>query len=266
MSINVQVSPSPSVNISVGNATNHNNLLGLQGGENNQYYHLNSGQYINLNNTVYNFGNQNISGVKNFYVRPTVNGVSVLLSGESQQTSINRGPISFVEINGNDQTAQVGNPNFPFRTAQSGLVALFALGNIEKDKLLQIGAGQFSGINLNQLGNQDLLANRISIAGVNPYVSRLGGIMASGANISLRGSRSVNLQDINAYTITFVNCIVRDVNCQNIANIVQFTARYLYANTVRLQAHCVINGITADTIQLFYPNDEITNQIWYYES
>jgi hypothetical protein len=134
MSINVQVSPSPSVNISVGNggnllnltpqaytlhanthvsggidAINHNNLLGLQGGTSEQYYHLTSGQYNNLvtgevirpnqtgqfysnsnpsgfitgiNNIVYDFGNQNISGIKNFYSRPTVNGVGVLLIGE----------------------------------------------------------------------------------------------------------------------------------------------------------------------------------------
>jgi hypothetical protein len=139
MSINVQVSPSPSVNISVGaggnllnltpqgytlhanthisggiDAIDHNFLLGLQGGENNQYYHLNSGQYVNLNNIisstgtytlhsetgafyatsnpsgfitginniVYDFGNQNISGIKNFYSRPTVNGTGVLLIGE----------------------------------------------------------------------------------------------------------------------------------------------------------------------------------------
>lgn len=104
MSINVQVSPSPSVNISVGNggnllnltpqaytlhanthvsggidAINHNNLLGLQGGASEQYYHLTSGQYNNLNNIVYNTGNQNISGIKNFYSRPTVNGTGVLL-------------------------------------------------------------------------------------------------------------------------------------------------------------------------------------------
>jgi len=139
MSINVQVSPIPNINILVGNSGNllnlspqgytlhanthisggidsidHNYLLGLQGGQNNQYYHLNSGQYTNLNsiinstgtytlhsetgafyassnpsgfitginNIVYDFGNQNISGIKNFYSRPTVNGTGILLSGD----------------------------------------------------------------------------------------------------------------------------------------------------------------------------------------
>ena len=139
MSINVQVSPIPNINILVGNSGNllnlspqgytlhanthisggidaidHNYLLGLQGGQSNQYYHLTSGQYTNLNsiinstgtytlhsetgafyassnpsgfitginNIVYDFGNQNISGIKNFYSRPTVNGTGILLSGD----------------------------------------------------------------------------------------------------------------------------------------------------------------------------------------
>jgi hypothetical protein len=139
MSINVQVSPIPNINILVGNSGNllnllpqdytlhanthisggidsidHNYLLGLQGGQNNQYYHLTSGQFNNLNsiisstgtytlhsetgafyassnpsgfitginNIVYDFGNQNISGIKNFYSRPTVNGTGILLSGD----------------------------------------------------------------------------------------------------------------------------------------------------------------------------------------
>ena len=39
---------------------------------------------INLavTNVIYNTGNQNISGIKNFYSRPTINGTGVLLSGE----------------------------------------------------------------------------------------------------------------------------------------------------------------------------------------
>lgn len=139
MSINVQVSPIPNINILVGNSGNllnlspqgytlhanthisggidaidHNYLFGLQGGQSNQYYHLTSGQYTNLNsiinstgtytlhsetgafyassnpsgfitginNIVYDFGNQNISGIKNFYSRPTVNGTGILLSGD----------------------------------------------------------------------------------------------------------------------------------------------------------------------------------------
>jgi hypothetical protein len=70
---------------------NHNLLGGLQGGSGNQYYHLTSGQYSKLNNIVYNTGNQNISGTKNFYIRPTVNGSGVLLDGESLSISAAQG-------------------------------------------------------------------------------------------------------------------------------------------------------------------------------
>ena len=38
---------------------------------------------ILANNLVYNTGNQNVSGIKSFYSRPTVNGTGVLLSGEA---------------------------------------------------------------------------------------------------------------------------------------------------------------------------------------
>jgi hypothetical protein len=41
-----------------------------------------SGFITGINNIVYDFGNQNISGIKNFYLRPTVNGTGILLSGD----------------------------------------------------------------------------------------------------------------------------------------------------------------------------------------
>jgi hypothetical protein len=91
MSINVQVSPIPNINILVGNSGNllnlspqgytlhanthisggidaidHNYLLGLQGGQSNQYYHLNSGEYFNL--------------VTGSVVRPSETGVLVARS------------------------------------------------------------------------------------------------------------------------------------------------------------------------------------------
>jgi len=47
-------------------------------------------------NLVYNTGNQNIDGSKNFYIRPTVNGTGVLLSGEA--TSL---PSTIVYTTGN---------------------------------------------------------------------------------------------------------------------------------------------------------------------
>ena len=140
MSINVTVSGGSSINVTTSSSNllnlsaqgytlhanthenggvdpiNHNLLRSIQGGQSNEYYHLTSGQYINLNNIisstgtytlhsetgafyassnpsgfitginniVYTTGNQNISGTKNFYIRPTVNGSGVLLDGEAQ--------------------------------------------------------------------------------------------------------------------------------------------------------------------------------------
>jgi hypothetical protein len=61
---NIQVSGSANVQVLVENSGNllnltslgHNDLLGLQGGQNNQYYHLNSGQYVGLNNIISSTG------------------------------------------------------------------------------------------------------------------------------------------------------------------------------------------------------------------
>lgn len=87
----------------------HNALGGLNGGTSGQFYHLTSQEYSNLvtgqvirpsdtglfyassnpsgfitgiSDIVYTTGDQNIAGLKNFYTRPQVNGIGVLLSGE----------------------------------------------------------------------------------------------------------------------------------------------------------------------------------------
>jgi hypothetical protein len=143
MSINVTVSGGSSINVTTSSSNllnlstqgytlhanthenggvdpiDHNLLRSIQGGQSNEYYHLTSGQYINLNNIisstgtytlhsetgafyassnpsgfitginniVYTTGNQNISGTKNFYTRPTFNGTGILVSGESPSIS-----------------------------------------------------------------------------------------------------------------------------------------------------------------------------------
>jgi len=115
MSINVTVSGSSSINVTTSSSNllnlsaqgytlhanthenggvdpiDHNLLRGIQGGQSNEYYHLTSGQYANFNNIVYISGNQNISGTKNFYTRPQVNGSGVLLDGESLSISVAEG-------------------------------------------------------------------------------------------------------------------------------------------------------------------------------
>jgi hypothetical protein len=67
------------------------------------------------NNVVYITGNQDISGVKNFYSRPTVNGIGVLLIGETGSVTL---PNTLVYITG-DQTIS-GNKTFDVAPIVSG--------------------------------------------------------------------------------------------------------------------------------------------------
>jgi len=59
-------------------------------------------------NLVYNTGDQNISGAKNFYTRPTVNGTGVLLIGEASNVTL---PDTIVYTTGNQTIG--GFKNFP---------------------------------------------------------------------------------------------------------------------------------------------------------
>jgi hypothetical protein len=61
----------------------------------------NSGKFayeVSAPNLVYNTGDQNISGSKNFYTRPTVNGTGVLLIGEASNVTL---PDTIVYTTGN---------------------------------------------------------------------------------------------------------------------------------------------------------------------
>lgn len=57
-------------------------------------------------NLVYNTGDQNVSGVKNFYSRPTVNGTGVLLSGEASNVTL---PATVVYTTGNQDISGLKN-------------------------------------------------------------------------------------------------------------------------------------------------------------
>ena len=58
------------------------------------------------NTLVYTTGDQNISGVKNFYSRPTVNGTGVLLSGEASSVTL---PPTIVYTTGNQNISGLKN-------------------------------------------------------------------------------------------------------------------------------------------------------------
>ena len=59
---------------------------------------------IDQNLPIYATGDQNISGVKNFYSRPTVNGTGVLLSGEASSATL---PTTIVYTTGNQTISGV---------------------------------------------------------------------------------------------------------------------------------------------------------------
>jgi len=69
----------------------------------------NTGRFSNevtAPNLVYNTGDQSISGAKNFYTRPTVNGTGVLLIGESSPAIL---PDTIVYTTGNQNISQIKN-------------------------------------------------------------------------------------------------------------------------------------------------------------
>jgi Na+-transporting NADH:ubiquinone oxidoreductase subunit NqrA len=73
------------------------------------------------NNVVFTTGNQDISGVKNFYSRPTVNGSGVLLIGETGSVAL---PNTLVYITGNQDIS--GVKNFNDRPTVNGIGVLLS--------------------------------------------------------------------------------------------------------------------------------------------
>lgn len=90
-------------------------------------------------------------------------------------SSISTPKIAYVETNGDNGTAAIGNPALPYATAQAAYNALAAAS--AGDYTLHIGAGAFAGITL-AVGWS---ANVKAIVGRGYLVSRLGGITGAGA-------------------------------------------------------------------------------------
>ena len=146
MSINVQVTQPENVGLTIetGSSINvairglHNALAGLQGGSNTERFHLTQSE-VNLihqnstdidiisgllpsntlTNIVFQTGNQDISGLKDFQTRPTVVDIPVLLSGEpvdlihlygknDQGSNLYKGqPVYIHSANGNNPLIQI---------------------------------------------------------------------------------------------------------------------------------------------------------------
>ena len=79
----------------------------------------------------------------------------------------------FISAAGNDATATMGDPARPFRTAQAAFDAARALPG---DRVLRFGAGNFGGVTLAADWPE-----RISLARAGATVTRLGGIVGTGA-------------------------------------------------------------------------------------
>ncbi len=114
-----------------------------------------SGFITGIENLVYTTGDQNISGVKNFSQRPTVNGTEVLLSGEIQSNTIISGVVYSAQVNiKNDHGSTIykGQPVY-IKGASGGniLVGLASnasegassktLGLVAQDSLVQNASG-----------------------------------------------------------------------------------------------------------------------------
>jgi Na+-transporting NADH:ubiquinone oxidoreductase subunit NqrA len=111
-------------------------------------------------NLVYNTGDQNISGVKNFGSRPTVNGTGVLLIGEASAITL---PSTIVYTTGNQIIS--GNKTFVNNVAISGTGIFSSVKVSNIDKLL------LSGIDVVISGNSSVnVYNQIYISG-NPVLT-----------------------------------------------------------------------------------------------
>jgi hypothetical protein len=105
-------------------------------------------------NLVYNTGNQNISGIKNFYSRPTVNGTGVLLSGEASNVTL---PATVVYTTGNQTIS--GNKTFAQDTV---------FGDSTEDNIFVVSGNQISfGVRPTVNGTGVLLSGEAAALGQN---------------------------------------------------------------------------------------------------
>jgi hypothetical protein len=117
-----------------------------------------SGETSNQNIIVNTTGNQNISGTKNFYTRPTVNGTGVLLSGEILTL-----PATIVYTTGNQTIS--GNKTF--------------INNINVS-----GSGTFNAININNISTLNLSGVDIDIKSGNVNLEKIPTVNGTGVLLS----------------------------------------------------------------------------------
>lgn len=185
----------------------------------NNYYPLsNPYNYISSNAAlVYSTGNQNISGVKNFYTRPTVNGTGVLLIGESSGANVNLQNVVYTtgnqQINGTKNFAdgiQAGSFYGDFCTLQAN--STFVKISSENEYGLSFSPNNFYLIN--QSGFIDLFSGRIS---------GFGNISAK--EIYQSGVKVATVEDLNSVIGFDLQNVVYKTGDQTIDGIKNFLKR-----------------------------------------
>ena len=166
-------------------------------------------------------GNATVAGIKTFSSSPIVPAPTTDMQAATKKyvddnsggggSAISNPNVAYARSDGNNTTAEIGNPAKPFATAQAAANAIAAAS--AGSYTMRLGAGSFGGITYTAQ-----IADRLrSILGEGPGVSLLGGITASGAigvagtgddatggsgangiDINLIGDGTVNLGDIVA--------------------------------------------------------------------
>ena len=137
-------------------------------------------------NLIYNTGDQNISGIKNFYSRPTVNGTGVLLSGEAANITL---PNTIVYTTGNQIIS--GNKTFLNNLQVSGTSIFQDINIINLNELVISGAkiiiggdsGVYSYTNIYISGNPVL-------TGVLPTIQSISNVVYTTGNQTISGNKN----------------------------------------------------------------------------
>jgi hypothetical protein len=151
---------------------------------------------VSAPNLVYNTGDQNISGVKNFYSRPTVNGTGVLLIGEASNVTL---PNTVVYTTGNQNISGIKTFANNLEVQGTGIFNALDLSNISEFS--------FSGTNIN------LINGNVNISGGTLYIS--GNAVLTGVNLTSYATNA-NLYATGSTLDNKINSLSGYVNTQDV--------------------------------------------------
>lgn len=148
-----------------------------------------------------------VTGVDGIYLCIAVD-MWLLLGSASFSTP----KIAYVQSDGNDGTAAIGNPGRPYLTPQAAYTAAAAAAGVGNGHIIYFGVGNFGTITL----AADWDAN-VAIAGTGRQTSFLSSIVASGPGININltdaGDKSLAIAQIGSAgtplaDATFINCVL----------------------------------------------------------